>query len=238
MNLLWAACGAVLALPAGTVLRGAVARLSVPGDEPEEAACRSCAADLPDRPALQCEHCGTWIGAPMAIELTAAAVLALLLARIGPEPAAAAFAYLGVIGVALAQIDVAVRRLPDRLTLAAYPALIILLALAAAFDDTWAVFVRALLGGLVLGTAYLVLGLFSAGQLGGGDIKLAGLIGLALGWLGWGTLVTGASLGFILAAIVSLTLLAARKVSRRAMISFGPFMLSGALLAVLASRWG
>jgi leader peptidase (prepilin peptidase)/N-methyltransferase len=238
MYVIWAASGAVLGLPAGTVLRGQVARLSVPSTEPEEAVCRRCAAGLPERPALRCVHCGSWIGAPMAIELTTAAVLALLLARIGWQPPVAAFAYLAVLGVALTQIDIAVQRLPDRLTLTAYPALIALLALAAAFDDTWPAFVRALLGGLALGAAYLLLGLLGAGQLGGGDIKLAGLIGLALGWLGWRTLITGASLGFVMAAIVSLAMLASRRISRRSMISFGPYMLSGALLAVLASRWG
>ncbi|HUZ54818.1 MAG TPA: A24 family peptidase [Streptosporangiaceae bacterium] len=237
MNLIWAASGAVVGLPAGTVLRGQVARLSVPGGEPEEAGCRECATALPGRPALRCEHCGSWIGAAAVIELTAAAVLALLLARIGFQPAAAAFAFLGVLGVALAQIDAAVQRLPDRLTLAAYPALIVLLGLAAAFGDSWGTFVRALLGGLALGAAYLLLGLLSAGQLGGGDIKLAGVIGLVLGWLGWRTLIAGASLGFVMAAAVSLAMLAGRRISWRSMISFGPYMLSGALVAVLASRW-
>jgi leader peptidase (prepilin peptidase)/N-methyltransferase len=237
MNLIWAAAGAVIGLPAGTVLRGEVARLSVRSGEPAETSCRECATVLLERPALRCEHCGCWIGAAMAIELTSAAVLALLLARIGFQPAAAAFAYLGVLAVALTQIDAAVQRLPDRLTLPAYPALIVLLGLAAVSGDTWETLVRALLGGLALGTAYVLLGLLSSGQLGGGDIKLAGLIGLVLGWLGWRTLIAGASLGFVIAAAASLALLAGRRISRHSMISFGPYMLSGALLAVLASRW-
>src|ERR1022692_2307725 len=237
MNLIWAAAGAVIGLPAGTVLRGEVARLSVRSGEPAETSCRECATVLLERPALRCEHCGCWIGAAMAIELTSAAVLALLLARIGFQPAAAAFAYLGVLAVALTQIDAAVQRLPDRLTLPAYPALIVLLGLAAVSGDTWETLARALLGGLALGTAYVLLGLLSSGQLGGGDIKLAGLIGLVLGWLGWRTLIAGASLGFVIAAAASLALLAGRRISRHSMISFGPYMLSGALLAVLASRW-
>jgi leader peptidase (prepilin peptidase)/N-methyltransferase len=121
--------------------------------------------------------------------------------------------------------------------LPAYPALIILLGLAAVPGGTWGAFVRALLGGLALGAAYLLLGLLSSGQLGGGDIKLAGLLGLVLGWLGWRTLIAGASLGFVMAAAVSLALLAGRRISRKSLISFGPYMLSGALLAVLASKW-
>src|SRR5216683_727998 len=174
MDVISVATSAAVGLPAGTVLRGQVARMSVPSGEPEEMTCRECAA--------------------------------------------------------------AVQRLPDRLTLPAYPGMIVLLALAAAADDAWPGFARALLGGLALGAAYLVLGLLSASQLGGGDIKLAGLIGLLLGWLGWGTLLAGASLGFVTAAAVGLVLLTSRRISRRAMISFGPYMLAGAFLAVLTGR--
>jgi leader peptidase (prepilin peptidase)/N-methyltransferase len=139
------------------------------------------------------------------------------------------------VGVALAEVDASVQRLPDRLTLPAYPALIGLLGAAAIADRAAAVFARALICGLTLTVAYLVLGLVSRGQLGGGDIKLAGLIGIVLGWLGWRPLVAGACLGFVLAATVSLALLASRKASMRSSISFGPYMLGGALLAILAS---
>ncbi len=235
MNLIWTAAGAVAGLPGGTVLRGQVCRLSVRSGEPDEAGCRTCATALPAGPALRCSHCGSWLGAPAAIELTTAAVTALLFARFGGQPAVAAFAYLGAVGVALTQIDIAVQRLPDRLTLPAYPALIGLLSVAAVISGDGAALGRALLGGLALGGGYLLLGLASGGQLGGGDIKLAGLVGLLLGWLGWSSLITGACLGFVLAAIVSLGLLAGRRISARAMISFGPYLLSGALLAILAS---
>ena len=87
---------------------------------------------------------------------------------------------------------------------------------------------------MVLAAAYLVLGLLRPGQLGGGDVKLAGLAGLALAWLGWPVLLAGAALGFMLSAVVSLGLLAARRITLRSQICFGPFLLGGALLAVLA----
>jgi leader peptidase (prepilin peptidase) / N-methyltransferase len=235
MSLCWAATGAVAALPAGTVLREQVFRLSVRGGEPEEAACRMCAGPIPALPAVRCWLCGSWFGVPVVIELLAAVVTGLLFIRLGTQPAVAAFAYLGVIAVALTEIDLAVQRLPDRLTLPTYPAVMVLLGGAAVFDDNGAAAIRAILSGLVLGTGYLLLGLASSGQLGGGDIKLAGLVGLALGWLGWRPLIAGASLGFVLAAIAGLALLATRRISLRAKISFGPYMLAGALLAVLAS---
>ena len=234
MNVFWIAAASVVGLPAGTVLRGQVARLSVPGGEPDEQTCRTCAAPLPFGPALECDHCGTPIGAALAIELLTAAVLGLLMFRLGPHPATAAFAYMAVVGVALAQVDTAVRRLPDRLTLPAYPALIILLALAAAATGTWSAFGRALLAGLVLAAVYAALGLISRGQLGGGDIKLAGLLGLLLGWLSWGAVLAGAGLGFVLAAGAGIVLLARRQASLRTMVSFGPYMLAGALMAAVA----
>jgi leader peptidase (prepilin peptidase) / N-methyltransferase len=234
---LWISAGGAAGLAAAPVLADQVARLSVRSGEPEQTSCLACAATLPGPPALHCGHCGTWIGAPMAIETAAVAVTALLFARIGIHPAVAAFAFLGVTGVALAQIDLAVQRLPDRLTLAGYPALLVLLALAAAVTGSWTAFGRALLGGMALGVSYLVLALISSGQLGGGDVKLAGLIGLALGWAGWRTLIAGAILGFLLAAVIGLAGLVVRRISRHSMISFGPFMLAGAMLAVLATSW-
>jgi leader peptidase (prepilin peptidase)/N-methyltransferase len=72
-------------------------------------------------------------------------------------------------------------------------------------------------------------------QLGASDVKLAGLTGLALGWLGWPVLFLGAALAFVLSALVSLGLLAARRISLRDSICFGPFMLGGALVAILVS---
>jgi leader peptidase (prepilin peptidase)/N-methyltransferase len=94
---------------------------------------------------------------------------------------------------------------------------------------------RALLGGVALAATFLALALLRPGQLGGGDIKLAGLAGLALGWLGWHTLILGAALSFVLCAVISLALLATRRLSLSSSICFGPFLLGGAILALVAT---
>jgi leader peptidase (prepilin peptidase) / N-methyltransferase len=235
MDVMWAAWGAVAGLPVGTALRGPVFRLSVPSGEPDRTACSACAAPVPRWFAVGCGHCGSSLGTPAALELITAAVLALLLGRFGGQPDVLAFGFLGAVGVALAAIDIAVKRLPDRLTLPAFPVLIALLAAAAAIGDDDRALARALLGGLALAACYLLLALLRPGHLGGGDIKLAGLAGLTLGWLGWGTLLTGAYLGFLLSAVASLALLATRRITVRSVICFGPFLLGGALLAILAS---
>jgi leader peptidase (prepilin peptidase) / N-methyltransferase len=235
VNLIWAVTGAVLGLLAGAGLRGTVFRLSVASGEPERTACPGCGGPMRRRLAIRCGQCRRSLGPPLALELGTAAVLALLLGRFGGQPDVVAFGFFGVLGVALATIDIATQRLPDPLTLPAYPIMIILLTGAALAGHDFAALVRAVLGGLALASAFLLLALVRPGQLGGGDIKLAGVAGLALGWLGWPTLIAGAALGFVLSALVSLGLLAARRITLRSAISFGPYLIGGALVAILTS---
>jgi leader peptidase (prepilin peptidase)/N-methyltransferase len=233
MNLAWTVAGALIGVASGMVLRSTVFRLSVGSGEPARTSCQRCETPVSTR--IRCASCHAWYGVPLVLELVTAAVLALLLGRFAGHPDAIAFAFLGAVGVALAAVDITVKRLPDRLTLPLYPGLIALFGLAAVVNGQPAPFLRALLGGVVLGGVYLVLALVSGGQLGGGDIKLAGGLGIALGWLGWPVVFTGASLGFVLMALVSLVLLAVRRITLKQDISFGPFMLAGALVAILAA---
>src|SRR5215472_16835378 len=180
MNLIWASAGAVAGLLAGAAFRATVFRFSRAGDEQGGAACARCGASAQRRLAVRCGGCGASLGVPLVLELTTAAVLALLLGRFGGQPDMVAFGFFGALGVALAAIDIAVQRLPDPLTLPAYPILVALLVVPAVWDHDGAALVRALLGGVVLAGSFLLLALIRPGQLGGGDVKLAGLAGLAL----------------------------------------------------------
>jgi len=233
MNLMWAGAGAVIGLLAGAALRGTVFQLSVASGDPARTSCPRCTAPVRRWPGVRCGRCGCSLGPPLALELATAAVLALLLGRFAGQPDVVAFAFLGALGVALAAIDITVQRLPDRLTLPAYPILIVLLTVAAIAGHDVAALGRALLGGLALAAAFLLLALLRPGQLGGGDIKLAGIAGMALGWLGWPALIAGALLGFVLSAVISLVLLGMRRVTLHSAICFGPFLLGGAFLVML-----
>jgi len=71
--------------------------------------------------------------------------------------------------------------------------------------------------------------------LGLGDVKLAAPLGLHLAWLGWGQLVLGAFLGFLLGGLVGVALILMRRAGLRSMLPFGPSMLVAALLTVV---WG
>jgi leader peptidase (prepilin peptidase) / N-methyltransferase len=235
MNWIWASAGAVAGLLAGAAFRATVFRFSAAPDGQVAGKCARCGAPASRRLAIRCGQCRASLGVPLVLELATAAVLTLLLGRFGGQPDVVAFAFFGAIGVALAAIDIAAQRLPDRLTLPAYPILIAMLGVAALLGGDAAALGRALLGCLALSGCFLVLALVRPGHLGGGDIKLAGLTGLLLGWLGWPALIAGAALAFVLSAIVSLALLAARRITLHSAMSFGPFLVAGTVLAALMS---
>ncbi|WP_042374646.1 prepilin peptidase [Streptacidiphilus neutrinimicus] len=163
----------------------------------------------------------------LPVALAALAAAAALAARGGFTlllPAHAAFALLAS---ALTALDLRLRRLPDALTFPAYPILLALLALP---GDGLAL-LRALLAGLALTAGYYALAFF--GGAGLGDVKAAAAVGLVLGYTGWRTLLVGTVYASLLAALWAVALLLTRRASRRTQIPFGPFMMSGALLALL-----
>jgi leader peptidase (prepilin peptidase)/N-methyltransferase len=80
--------------------------------------------------------------------------------------------------------------------------------------------------------AFYALAFIYPAGMGFGDVKLAGVLGLYLGWIGWGVLAVGAFGGIFIGAVVGVTLMAAGRAGRKSAIPFGPFMLAGAMLAV------
>ena len=187
-------------------------------------------------PSGRCRACRARIGpAPLAVELVTAALFGGLAARVHPPGVLAAACWLAGCAVALAWIDAAVQRLPDALTAAAYAGTVGFLLLAAASSGHWHDLLRAVLGGLALAAAYLALAVISRSALGLGDVKLAASLGTLTAWPGWRTLVAGAFAGFLLGAVYGASLLVFRRAHRGQRIPFGPFMVAGAFLALLAS---
>jgi len=66
-----------------------------------------------------------------------------------------------------------------------------------------------------------------------GDVKLAGVVGLFLGFSGWASLAVGTLAGFVLGGVVGVALIAAQRAGRNTGIPFGPWMLAGAWVGIL-----
>jgi leader peptidase (prepilin peptidase)/N-methyltransferase len=182
----------------------------------------------------RCRDCGEPISRryPL-VEAGTAVVFVLLALRIGLEPELVAFLYLGAIGVALALIDIDVKRLPNAIVLPSYVVAGVLLTVAAVVDGAWDDLLRSVLAMAALYGFYFLLALVYPKGMGFGDVKLAGVLGLYLGWLGWAEVVTGGFLGFLFGGVGGVLLIAVRRAGRKSMIPFGPYMLAGALVAIL-----
>lgn len=141
---------------------------------------------------------------------------------------AVTYAGFAVVGAVLIVIDLRSHRLPNRIVLPSIVAAIVLLLAASVLGDQWPSLGRALLSAALLGGFYLLLRLMQPGGMGGGDVKLAVLVGLLLGWAGWVPLVVGAFAAFVLGAAVALVLIVARRATAASHIAFGPWMIAGA----------
>lgn len=155
--------------------------------------------------------------------------------EIGVIVALAAYLYLAAISIALTLIDLDTHKLPNRIVLPAYVVGIVLLAASSILSADFDSLIRAAIGLAAMFAAYLVMALVYPGGMGLGDVKLAGVLGLFLAWLGWGPLVVGAFAAFILGGVFSVILLVLRKANRKSGIPFGPWMLAGAWVGIF---WG
>jgi len=215
--------------PAGHPLRGWLG----------PARCEPCGKrNTPDgHPRTSDGHLRTPYGHPRTPYAGLTALLATTLAlTTGPHPELAVWLLLLPAWVVLASVDVQVRRLPDPLTLGLGVAAPLLLGAAALLPGHTGEWTTALLGAVVLGAAILVLHLLNPEGMGYGDAKLAVGLGAVLGWYGWNTLLLGAFTGFALGAVYGGALAVVRR-SRATTIAFGPFLIAGAVLGVLAGAW-
>ncbi|NPC96162.1 prepilin peptidase [Nocardioides sp. zg-DK7169] len=160
---------------------------------------------------------------------------ALIGASVGWEPALVGLAAMVSVCVALAVIDWRTRLLPRLLVLPATAVLLVLVALDALVLGEPSDLVRPVAGMLVARTFFWLLWRLHSAGMGFGDVRLAALLGLGLGWLGWAELVVGMYAGFVLFAVPGLVLALVRRdreVLRRAS-PYGPFLVAGALAGVL-----
>jgi leader peptidase (prepilin peptidase)/N-methyltransferase len=191
--------------------------------------CRTCAMRIPIRYPL------VEAGTGVAFAVVALRFLPdLAAAPVATGLALAAFLYLAAITVALALIDLDVHRLPNVIVLPAYAVGAALLVPAALLAGDPAGLLRSAAGAGILGGVYLALAVAVPRGMGGGDVKLAGALGLFLGWLGWPELAVGAIGGFLLGGLFGALLLLTGRARRGTAVPFGPWLLAGAWLGILA----
>lgn len=144
--------------------------------------------------------------------------------------------YFFAISFALALIDLDSKKLPNKIVLPSMAVVLVLLAIASLGTGDWWPLLWAAAGGTILFVFYLLLALTYPAGMGLGDVKLAGLIGLILGFIGWGALIVGAFAAFLLGGIFSIGLLFTGKATRKSGIPFGPWMLLGAWVGIIFGR--
>jgi leader peptidase (prepilin peptidase) / N-methyltransferase len=153
----------------------------------------------------------------------------------GLRPGLAALVWTAGAAVVLAQVDLAVHRLPDRVV---FPSIAVVAAawLAdAVVLGTWDALLRAMLAGVVAFAAAVGAALLSPGGMGFGDVKLLGLLGVLLGWFGWAVLGLGVVLGFLAGALGTVVLLVLRRAGWRSEVALGPSLLLGAVVALVGA---
>lgn len=245
---LLAAAAGVLGLLVGSFLNVVVHR--VPAGRSvlrPRSACPSCTAPIRSRDNVpvvswlllggRCRDCSAAVPVRYpAVEAATAVLFAALATAYGRSAVLPALLWVAAAGVALFVIDLDSHRLPDAIVLPSYPAVAVLLAGGGLLAGDLPVR-RALLSALLWLGVYGALWAATAGRgMGLGDVKLSGLLGLLLGWLGWGPSVLGLFAGFAVGAALGVLLLASGRVTRRTPIAHGPFMLAGAALGAFAGE--
>jgi leader peptidase (prepilin peptidase)/N-methyltransferase len=240
------ACG-ILGLVIGSFLNVVVARV------PQErsvvsppSACPSCDVRIAPRdnvPVLswlllrgRARCCGAPISAryPL-VEAGTAAAFAGVAAWLGAVAVLPAFLYLAAASIALALIDIDTFRLPFVIVAPSYLVGGVLLGAASLVERDTGSAVRALVGGACLWLFYRLLHAVYPRGMGYGDVRLAGILGMYLGWLGWSALVSGGFFGFVVGGLGGIAVMVAGRGSLKTQIPYGPYMLVGAWLGAV---WG
>jgi leader peptidase (prepilin peptidase)/N-methyltransferase len=227
------------------VVRWIVAADSVPAGTARRTGCDNCGTPIGRTgplsalsPLARCGTCGQRIGAPPAtVELGLLIAIGVLVMAGRPAVETVAFAWWLLCALPLFFVDLAVHRLPDRLT---YPAAFGtwgLLGVAALTGDPagggGAAWLRALLAGgavaFVFAASTVLLGRRGFGL---GDAKLVLSSAAVLGWFGWGAVFLGLMVAFVVAALTSVVLLVAGRVRWSGHLPFGPFLILGSLVTL------
>lgn len=202
--------------------------------------CRDCGAPISPRyPIVEAGTgmlflaVGLWLWPSISAPIVAGAAAHIIVAAVLEV---VAFLYLAAISVALLLIDLDTHKLPNKIVLPAYLVGVVLLGTSGVLATDYPAMLTAAIGAAAGFALYLLLAIVRPGGMGFGDVKLAGVLGLFLGWIGWGALVVGVFAAFLLGGVFGILLMAIRRAGRKTAIPFGPWMLVGAWIGIFFGR--
>jgi leader peptidase (prepilin peptidase)/N-methyltransferase len=185
-----------------------------------------------------CPQCGVRVAhpwRPAVLAVVSALVVGAFAARLGADVVLAAYAVFGLSMVAISAVDLERYIIPNRIIYPTLALLVPLFVVASAVDHRWGSLGRAAISGAVAFGGFFVLHVAVPKGMGFGDVRLAGVIGLATGWLGFGHAFVGFFAGFVLGAVIGIVFIVVSGGGRKTRIPFGPFLAAGAVLSVV---WG
>ena len=208
-------------------------------------ACPSCGAFIAEKDNIpvvswlllrgRCRHCHASISPQYPlVELACAGLFAGLAARLGYDWALPAYLVLFAGLLALSVIDVETLLLPRAIVWPLSIAVTALFVLAAAITGQWHDLLVGALSGAAWFAVFYAMNLASPRILGFGDVRLAPVLGLALGWLGWRYVLLGFFAANLIGAVIGIALIASKRISRQQQIPYGVFLAAGCAVAVFA----
>ncbi len=182
--------------------------------------CRSCHAPISPR--------------YLVVELANGCLFAGLAARLGFNWDLPAFLVLAASLLALACIDLEHLILPKKIVYSTFALVAALLIVAAAVTGEWDRLLVSAICSAAWFALFFTLNFANPRILGFGDVRLALVLGLGLGWLGWRYVILGFFVANLLGAVAGLTLVAMKKMTRDQQIPYGVFLALGAAFAIFA----
>lgn len=181
----------------------------------------------------KCRYCAAPISARYPIvEILSGVLPVLLFIRFGASAPFFVFWPLSCVLLVISFIDLDLRIIPDRVTL---PGIVvgIIIAPLVGLTGFWGSLIGVVVGG---GALYLigVLGEFflKKESMGGGDVKLAAMLGA---FMGWKLVLVALFVAFFVGALIGVIVMARKPKDWDSSLPFGPFIALGAVLALL---WG
>ena len=232
---------AVCVLTVTPLLRWAIIAHAVPSGRPRRRSCPRCATRLGPRgdlramtPIARCGRCGQRLGPPPGVPEAATALSTAVLVWSGLRGLPLlAYAWWAAVGVVLAFVDLAVQRLPARLSYTAAGGLIAVLLGHAVITHSWHSWSRSIFGALITAAVVTVCVLAMPTLVHWGDVRYALAVGAAAAWPGWLTLYAAAFLATLSAALVGVGLIVSGRAKLTTHLAQGPFWFVGTILALL-----